>query len=127
MPVTSGVYDDSANNGTVTDETTGLVWQQTMENSSTQMAAVSTCGSLNLGGFTDWRLPTVVELLSIFDPTLYEPAINQTYFPGTQFLQLLWTSTLQAGSPSSAWVIDFYYQDVLTTPVSNTVPFLCVR
>ncbi len=118
MPTTSGPFTDNGD-GTVTDDTTQLVWQQSLNNTSTQSAAVATCATLSLGGYTDWRLPSVVELLSIFDPTLEMPAINQTYFPqGATFLQLLWSSTLVAGFWGRAacqWVIDFY----IPGPASN--------
>lgn len=56
------------NNGTITDNATGLMWQQaddgTMRNWEN---ALSYCENLSLGGHTDWRLPNAKELHSILD------------------------------------------------------------
>ena len=35
------------------------------------------------GRFSDWRIPTVKELMSIVDRDRYDPSINTTYFPNT--------------------------------------------
>ena len=49
------------------------------------------CGSLNLGGYSDWRLPTKKELMSIVDYSIPYPGptINTTYFPNTNSVLLL--------------------------------------
>ena len=54
--------------GTVTDQATGLMWQQ--DDSGEGMvweAALSHCEELPLGGYDDWRLPNAKELQSIVD------------------------------------------------------------
>jgi hypothetical protein len=105
-------------NGTITDTSTGLMWQQA--GSSDPMnweQALAYCEELNLGGYTDWRLPTIKELLSIADYSRYNPAINTTYFPGTvSFLNwsttnssLYWSSTTDAATTYFAWGVSFYY------------------
>ena len=58
-----------------TDTSTGLMWQKRRDDSgSTKFAdnqdwdeAVSYCRNLRLGGYSDWRLPTIGELSAIFD------------------------------------------------------------
>ncbi len=54
-------------NGTITDNNTGLMWQQDPGNKVTFAAAVSGAGSLNLAGYNDWRLPTIKELYSLMN------------------------------------------------------------
>jgi hypothetical protein len=57
-------------NGTVTDRATGLMWMK--EDSKRGMSweeALAYCESLELAGYTDWRLPHAKELQSIVDYT----------------------------------------------------------
>lgn len=52
--------------GTVTDLNTGLTWQQTPPAQGVVWAeAEAYCDELELGGYDDWRLPTLKELFSI--------------------------------------------------------------
>lgn len=62
-------------NNTVVDTKTGLMWaavdsQATHPGPSTTWSdAKSYCDSLELGGYTDWRLPTASELLTLYNPS----------------------------------------------------------
>jgi hypothetical protein len=75
-------------NGTVTDNLTGLMWQQTEDINgdgainfydkltySEALAGASTC---NTGGYNDWRLPTIKELYSLAMFYGYEPGPGQS-------------------------------------------------
>ncbi len=54
--------------GTVTDLNTGLIWQKTPDfKKRTAREAADYARSLNLGGYNDWRVPTIKELFSIAD------------------------------------------------------------
>jgi hypothetical protein len=66
------------------------------------------CGSLNLGGYSDWRLPAKKELISIVDYAIPYPGptINLTYFPNT-ISSGYWSSTTSAGYPVDAWNVYF--------------------
>ena len=56
-----------ANSG-LKDSVTGLVWQiEPEKKAKTQAAAVTYCDDLQLGGQTDWRLPTRLEFVSLLD------------------------------------------------------------
>ena len=57
-------YTDN-NDGTVTDNTTGLMWQKEQGGQVTYEAAVANAAVQNTGGYTDWRLPTIKELYSL--------------------------------------------------------------
>ena len=93
--------------GTVSDASTGLMWQQAeTENKMTWEAAMSHCESLSLAGYTDWRLPNQEELRSIVDYTTYNPAIDTDYFPNT-VSSYHWSSTTYAYNTDNAWLISF--------------------
>ena len=93
--------------GTVTDNVTGLMWQQ--ENDDVGMdwwAALAYCESFDLAGHMDWRLPDIKELRSIVDNNRYDPAIDTTYFPGTY--AEYWSSSTNANNAENAWNVSFY-------------------
>lgn len=56
------------NNGTVTDLNTGLMWQQFLfEDKYSYEDALAAADSFSLGGYTDWRLPSIKEIYSLID------------------------------------------------------------
>ena len=64
-------------NSTVHDKRTGLIWQQKAGSVSKPIQALDYCAKLDIGGYTDWRLPTVSELHTIIDfrsPTSQMPS-----------------------------------------------------
>jgi len=61
-------YTDNGN-GTITDNVTGLIWQKDMGDKVSFEDALSNVESSTLGGYTDWRLPTIKELYSLIDFT----------------------------------------------------------
>jgi len=96
--------------GTITDNNTKLTWQKTVTTDKyTWALADGHCKSLPLGGYSDWRLPTVIELTSIVDYGQGNPSINGIYFPNTPWDDFFWTSTKWADSSASAWYIYFNY------------------
>ncbi|MDV7186358.1 DUF1566 domain-containing protein [Lutibacter sp. TH_r2] len=73
-------YTDNGD-GTVTDNNTGLMWQQVPSASNyTWQEAVDYCDDLELSGYDDWRIPSLKELFSISDFNTGWPYINTTYF-----------------------------------------------
>lgn len=58
--------------------------------------------------YTDWRLPTIQELISLVDYSRDNPAINTDLFPDTQ-ASYYWSSTTNAYDPSNAWIMSFNY------------------
>ncbi|MCL5129894.1 DUF1566 domain-containing protein [Algibacter sp. L4_22] len=57
-------YNDN-NDGTITDHVTGLVWEKDMGAKMTFDEAFKKAEKSNLGGYTDWRVPTIKELYSL--------------------------------------------------------------
>jgi cell division septation protein DedD len=98
--------------GTVTDNSTGLMWQQDGSASKTWQEALLYCEKLTLAGHTDWRLPNRNELQTIIQYSMNSPPIDKGIFPKTE-PSPYWTSTTHAGYPDKAWSIDFYNRKIV--------------
>ena len=90
------------NNGTITDNVTGLMWQQVDGGEMTIENAITYCDNLVLGGFSDWRLPTPIESFSIINHQNSNPAINTTYFTLTT-AGYWWTCVFELNSTTKVW------------------------
>lgn len=73
--------------GTVTDNVTGLMWEQDMGTKMTLEEAIQKAKNTKLGGHNDWRIPTIKELYSLIQftgkvkgPTAIEMFIDTDYF-----------------------------------------------
>ena len=121
----SGNLTDNGD-GTVTDNNTGLVWQQAESAAMTWKAALVYAEGLTLGSHSDWRLPNIKELQSVSDNTFRAPSIDKTYFPGATATRY-WSSTTLAGNSTMAWYLDSDYG--LTTYDAKTGAWhvRCVR
>jgi hypothetical protein len=104
------------------------MWQQAVPSAEYTWAnAVAYCPTLTLAGHSDWRLPSVIELVSIVDIGQSSPSINGTYFPSTPATNF-WSSSPAADSPSNAWNVNFGIGVVGDGyDVSNTFGVRCVR
>jgi hypothetical protein len=127
-------YTDNGN-GTITDNNTGLVWGKKGDNGGLHDKDNSYYWSGNgieetvwdwlddvntaaFGGYQDWRIPNVRELLSIMDfQNLWAvpAAFNNNCVSGAtvltgscSFQSLYWTSTTRFISPSMAWTLSNY-------------------
>jgi hypothetical protein len=77
-------YEVSADQLTVRDNVTGLIWQRAVDPGTYSYdQARAYCADLVLGGCEHWRLPERIELVSIVDYTLANPAIDPMAFAGT--------------------------------------------
>jgi hypothetical protein len=103
-------YMDNGN-GTITDNVTGLVWQKEDDNSiRTWDMASAYCDNLTLGGYTDWRMPTINELMGIEDYSgSWGAAIDLTFFPHTIHWSMsqYWSATAFANNAGNAWDVVF--------------------
>jgi len=118
-------------NGTVTDNVTGLMWQQSDDDTERNWdEAGSYCQSLALAGHSDWRLPSRRELMSIVNYKTYFPAIDSVKFPGTNasvYSGYYWSSTSFAPLSSSAWHVGFYHGNVNLYDKTHSRYVRCVR
>ena len=111
-------YTSLADGDMVQDNVTGLVWENKTEDGSihdkgniyiwndAQSIFITTLNKDNFGGYSDWRLPTVMELSFLVDRYSYDPSINTTYFPNTKS-SYYWSSTNDADDPNYAWLVGF--------------------
>lgn len=93
------------NDGTTHDNETGLTWMTAPVHPQIYWDdAKAYCESLELGGYSDWRLPTMTELNSILDGNnkpmnIATGLINDTY-------KWNWSSEERIGT--RAWALGFY-------------------
>ena len=84
-------------NGTVTDNNTGLEWQQVPLSETMSWAdAEAYCESLELGGYDDWRMPTAKELFNLSDFQVGWPFLDGDYF---EFPEATASTGPQGGGP----------------------------
>jgi len=96
------------NDGTVTDQSTCLVWQKRSSGKKMNwMKALNYCERLELARKMDWRLPSVEELRSIADYSRYKPSISTKLFPNTKSASY-WTATSHPTLAKKARLINFY-------------------
>ena len=90
----------------VIDKDTDLIWQDNSTIvSKTYKEAIRYCQNLSLGGYDDWRLPNIDELMSISDKSRYNPAVKKI-FKHTKN-SYYWSSSRYKGNSSRAWIVYF--------------------
>lgn len=112
-------FMDNAN-GTITDESTGLVWMQSDLGVAVDWEhALLLADTLSFAGYDDWRLPNVRELQSIVDYSGVFPAIDSLFTctlitneAGEADYGYYWSSTSAYFGPDSpeyyyAWYVAF--------------------
>jgi hypothetical protein len=122
--------------GTVTDDSTGLMWQQEDDNNEWQwLNALSYCEGLSLAGFTDWRLPNIKELESLMVDAETGIFIDTVSFPGTKASFYLSSSncltSTYSGGFTYVFIVDFSDGAIRCGPaeavVIDTSYVRCVR
>jgi len=107
----------------------GLQWQDNRDAKTVQRdweGAKSYCTNLTLDGYSDWRLPSYPELLTIVDYTKYKPAIK-TGFKNTATDDWYWSASPDVNRDSSAWVVDFDGGSTYYSTKARTDYVRCVR
>jgi hypothetical protein len=64
---------------TVLDNATNLRWQTSPTGPGTSAELATSCSAVTIGGRV-WRVPTVLELLSLIDETASDPAFDMNFF-----------------------------------------------
>jgi formylglycine-generating enzyme required for sulfatase activity len=89
--------------GTITDNNTNLMWQKVDGGEMTFENAKLYCNNSVLAGYSDWRLPTAIELFSIQHFNHINPALDTVYFKKS-LAEYWWTSEKRADDTTKIWV-----------------------
>ena len=117
------------NSEAVLDRETGLVWEQAPATVvQTWANARGACLNSSKGGRKGWRLPSIVELLSLVDPSVASP--GPALPPGHPFTDVqstgYWSASTDARNPPFAWLWDFHFGLGIIDKTSS-VRVWCVR
>ena len=83
------------------------------------------CERLNFAAYSDWRLPSIDELISITDKTKFSPAINSAFkYVKSDFY---WSSAKFADGSSRAWFVHFKNGYADWSGISDRLFARCVR
>lgn len=112
----------------VTDYATGLMWQDDDDAGSLQQTwteATDYCTANSLGGYTDWRLPSIEELILITDSEQTVPGMDPV-FENAQTGRY-WSASIYEANASNAWIVGFYNGNDFWYDVTDVCYFRCVR
>jgi N-acetylneuraminic acid mutarotase len=114
-------------NDEVTDNNTGLIWTVGGDsNTYTYAQAIQYCASFqDAEGFVGYRLPSVIELMTLINNGNDLPSIAP-FFAGTQSTNY-WTATPTATAGMLAWTVRFDFGEVIPLLQDSTLPVRCVR
>jgi hypothetical protein len=90
----------------VLDNETGLVWQRSLPASTfTWPSIFATCYNATIGGKRGWRVPTIVEFMSLAEPGVFNPALPAGHpFSFTAPPPTFWSATDAPGFPNQYYV-----------------------
>lgn len=121
----SGHFTDSGG-GVVTDNATGLSWEQGASGDLTWSDAVDYCENLLLGGHGDWRLPSMKEIQTLVVETQTNPALDTELFSEAAGLRF-WTSSQPPEMSGFAWLFDSAIGHSYAQETAFEVRARCVR
>ena len=111
---------DSSSNGANSGNESGGSCNQTLPgNLCNTQAFVTAVNAAALCTYTDWRVPTRRELLTLVFADRSIPSIDSVYFPNPSATPY-WTASTYAPDRSNAWYIDF--ADGYTNSNDKTAP-----
>ena len=100
-------YTKSSDGLTVKDNVTGLIWQQSHYTGQVYLAeagtVAATMNAANYGGYSDWRLPTIKELYSLWKGSTGWPYLDTSAFTISYASEdelshaIFWSSTKYSG------------------------------
>jgi len=115
---------DNATN-TLTDTTTGIVWEDDNRFKKNWSDAKEYCEDLTLGGSDEWHLPTISELETIADYSEYKPALKGDF--DTITTNMYWSLSTDASNGDDAWFVLFENGRSYTLDKTKKASFKCVN
>jgi hypothetical protein len=121
------------NNEAVRDKNTGLVWEVSPAGGFFDWArAISHCATREVGGRKGWSLPMREQLASLVDTNSVLCIGGGLCLPDGHPFQNLqsasyWSAATTAGSPTFAWVVNFFFGSVLVMNLDGNGHAWCVR
>lgn len=112
----------------VTDHNTKLQWaSRTLLVWTNILKAREYCSNIRTGGYDDWRLPTIKELVSVADYNIFEPTFSRKFFPGVPTIPSgYWATPEGTGHAMSGWHVGFDGH-IMGQPADATKMTRCVR
>jgi len=120
------------NNEAVRDNNTGLVWELSPTGGYFDWdQAISHCTTRMVGGRKGWSLPIREQLASLVDTNSVLCIGGGLCLPDGHPFQKVqsasyWSATTTAGSPTFAWVVNFFFGGVLVRNLGGTGHAWCV-
>jgi len=119
----------SAPEETVFDNNSRLEWQRTAPTEKYNWNdAKNYCDNLIYAEYSDWRLPTSLELGTLPDYGKVNPAIDTAIFPLDVFVQDgFWSSTSSSNFLAKAWIVMFHSGYFFASDITSEFNVRCVR
>jgi len=111
-----GRFEITDSGQTVTDQVTGLVWMRDPSRfpQATWLIQKQRCDDLVLAGKDDWRMPNILELLSIIDVSKFPCAPVEFLFPNDNNNETFFGGDIITGRP------DYFYEAGFRIPNSGS-------
>lgn len=119
----------------VVDVCTGYMWErfpddtyyqwQSGTSPSYTFPAAAHCVANNKGGFSDWRLPTRLEAMTIVDYVKINPSWNENFFLGN--VSNYWTASPAPLFPDFAWELNYVVGAMVFDLIFSPALVRCVR
>jgi len=131
-----GFFKVFVNNGdgTVTDYYTGLMWAYAPGPAVEWQNAIIYCNNNATAGYTDWRVPNLLELMSVMDYSC--PSSTPSHCWNRYFNAALswsgvyaehWASTTHTTTTTEAYYFDSQFGRIAYQAKTSTEPVRCVR
>jgi hypothetical protein len=123
---TPAVQQIEVRTDTLIDNVTGLMWERKPAGDyRTQPLSAAHCESLELGGYSDFRLPSMIEMATWLD-TVVAPQLDASLLaephPG-----LHWTSSVYVAESAAHWSVNLMDGVIRPFPDTETFQTQCVR